>query len=119
MLQLNTKHLLTGKELTPEETTALIDFAIHLKKNRHQYHELLKHKHLALLFDKPSLRTRMSFTIAMHELGGDVIESASTTRKREEPEDQARVLAGYCHAVMVRTYKDEDIARMAKASEIQ
>lgn len=121
MLQLKTRHLLTGTELSAAETVALIDFAIELKKNRNhhdQWHHLLQHKHLALLFDKPSLRTRMSFTIAMRELGGDVIESASTTRKREEPEDQARVLAGYCHAVMLRTYKDEDLARMAKASQI-
>lgn len=60
----------------------------------------------------------MSFFIAMSELGGTVIESINATRKSEEPEDLARVLSGYCHAVMVRTFEDEVLEKMAQYSSI-
>ncbi len=45
----------------------------------------------------------------MHELGGNVIEALSDTRKKEEPEDVVSVLEGYCHAIMVRTHSDDDL----------
>jgi ornithine carbamoyltransferase len=79
---------------------------------------VLQGKHLAMLFEKPSLRTRFSFTVAMHELGGSTVESVSNTRKEEWPEDLARVLSGYCHGIMIRTHKEEDLIRMEKTSLI-
>lgn len=112
------QHFLTGEELSSSEIQELLCLAIQLKKNRGQQSPLLKEKHLALLFDKPSLRTRLSFTVAMHELGGGIVESLGETRKKEEPEDMARVLDGYCHAVMVRTHSDEILTRMASVSKI-
>jgi ornithine carbamoyltransferase len=112
------QHFLTGEELSVDELQELLDLATQLKKNRGQQTSLLKGKHLALFFDKPSLRTRLSFTIAMHELGGHVVESLGETRKKEEPEDTASVIAGYCHAVMVRTHSDEILTRMATVSKI-
>jgi ornithine carbamoyltransferase len=71
-----------------------------------------------MLFDKPSLRTRFSFTVAMHELGGTIIESLSDTRKKEEPEDLTKVLSGYCNGIMIRTHSDENLHRMEKVSSI-
>ncbi len=117
---MNTKHFLTGKELTAQQTLALLQHALLLKKQR-AAGELTPHlpgQHLALLFDKPSLRTRFSFTVAMRELGGDVVESITDTRKAEEPEDQARVLAGYCKAIMVRTHEDSYLERMTEVANI-
>lgn len=113
-------HLLTGAELSSLEIEKLLQATHRLKKERmhQQYNPVLLGHHLALLFDKASLRTRFSFTAAMHELGGDVIESVETTRKKETPEDQARVLNGYCHAVMVRTHEDEILQRMSQVSTI-
>jgi ornithine carbamoyltransferase len=120
MLILDTRHLKTGEELMPQEISALIEGAIELKEARKvgRNREWLKGKQLALLFDKPSLRTRFSFTIAMAELGGFSIESAAPTRKHEEPEDLARVLGGYCHGIMIRTHEDSFIERMAEASKV-
>lgn len=122
MLKLQTRHIKTGEELLPDEILALIELAMVLKQERRQKlkhsSEYLKGKHLALLFDKPSLRTRFSFTIAMSELGGSTIESAAPTRKQEEPEDLARVLSGYCHGIMIRTHEDRFIERMAEASRV-
>jgi ornithine carbamoyltransferase len=114
------RHFLTGKELNPTQTHALLEQALLLKKQR-AAGELIPHlsgQHLALLFDKPSLRTRFSFTVAMHELGGHVVESISDSRKSEEPEDQARVLAGYCQAIMVRTFEDSTLERMRHVSPV-
>ena len=120
MTKLEHKHLLTGEELSYQEISSLLHDASEMKRERASGHlsPLLKGQHLCLLFDKPSLRTRVSFTVAMHELGGSVVESVAATRKREEPEDLARVLSGYCHGVVIRTHSDESLNRMARASSI-
>jgi ornithine carbamoyltransferase len=117
---LNTQHFLTGKELNAQQTLALLQHALLLKKQRVAGESTphLSGQHLALLFDKPSLRTRFSFTVAMRELGGDVVESITDTRKAEEPEDQARVLAGYCKAIMMRTHEDSYLERMAQVADV-
>src|SRR5262249_43138240 len=114
------KHLITGKELSPSDLQALLQLASKLKqmKKAGLCFELLKGKHLAMLFDKPSLRTRFSFMIAMQELGGTVVESVSSTRKKEEPEDIAKVLSGYCDGIMVRTFEEDELFRMKQASSI-
>jgi ornithine carbamoyltransferase len=70
------------------------------------------------MFEKPSLRTHLSFAVAMQELGGAVVESFSLNRKKEEPEDVARVVSGFCHAVMVRTHEHEILERFASKSSI-
>ena len=115
---LKNKHLLTGEEMQSNEIYDLLDLAINMKKNKKEYYQALKDKHLALIFDKPSLRTRFSFIVAMHELGGEVVESAGATRKDETPEDQMRVLQGYCHAVMIRTFSEEILFKMKSVAEI-
>jgi len=66
MLKLKTKHFLTGEELSSEELLATINLAIDLKKNKHQ--QTLKNKTIALYFEKPSLRTRASFSVAVQQL---------------------------------------------------
>ncbi len=114
------KHILTGEELTKKEIESLLSDAIFLKSKRAKKeisNELNGH-HLALLFDKPSLRTRFSFSVAVRELGGDVIESVESTRKTETPEDQAGVLSGYCHAIVVRTHEDSILEKMCKTSKV-
>lgn len=114
------KHLITGEELSPAEIKSLLTLAGDLKNLRKKQRQssALQGKHLAMLFEKPSLRTRFSFTVAMHELGGTTIESTIETRKKEEPEDIAQVLSGYCDGIMIRTHKDSDLTRMEKVSKI-
>lgn len=120
MLKLDTRHFLTGEELSRKELEQLLTLAQELKDERDRgfLQKTLAGKHLALLFEKPSLRTRLSFSIAMQELGGGVVESTSSTSKKEEPEDIARVLAGYVHAVMVRTHEQQVLERMVAKSPI-
>ncbi len=120
MTTLSTKHLHSGSELTPTEILGLINDAMVLKQQRQQNNllDVCKNKHLAMLFDKPSLRTRFSFAVAMTELGGHTIESLSQTRKQENPEDLIQVLQGYCHALLIRTFDDQFIQRLINASNM-
>jgi len=78
-------------------------------------------KTIALVFEKPSTRTRVSFEVAAYELGGNsvVLSSDGSQLARGEPvEDTARVLASYCHAIMVRTFGQERVAAFARASSV-
>jgi len=113
-------HFLTGEELSFEQLNQLLQMAESLKKDRAQgaVRTDLAHKTLVMIFDKPSLRTRLSFSVAMNELGGVPIESVSSTRKKEEPEDLARVLGGYCHGVMIRTHEHSIAEKLAAHSPV-
>ncbi len=103
------KHIITGDELNKADITNILSLAADLKNGDTTYANLLKDKHIALIFDKPSLRTRFSFTVAVNQLGGQVVESAAQTRKSEAPKDFIRVVQGYCSAMMIRTFNDHDL----------
>ncbi len=116
----NKGHFLDGKEMNPERLNALLNLSEVLKTERDQglLRDDLKGKTLALLFDKPSLRTRMSFTVAMTELGGNVIEAPANLRKHEEPEDVAGVMSRYVHGIMIRTHAHEGLERFVSRSKV-
>lgn len=120
MVSLPSKHFLTGTELTPKDLSGLIALADSLKAERQAgtTRRELAGKSLVMLFEKPSLRTHVSFSVAMQELGGTIVDSFSFNRKKEEPEDVARVLAGYCHGVMVRTHEHSILERMAAKTKV-
>jgi len=114
------QHFLTGTELGRGDLLALLDHADQLKQERAsgKLSRELEGKTLALMFEKPSLRTHLSFAVAMRELGGEVVESFSLNRKKEEPEDVARVLNGFCSGVMLRTHEHAILDRFAAHSKI-
>jgi len=117
------KHLLTGEELSRNELLALLNQADDLRNEKLKNSGVSNRKdllgrNLITLFEKPSLRTHLSFSIAIQELGGTAIESFSAHRKEEEPEDVARVIAGYGHAIMVRTFDQSIVERMASKSPV-
>jgi ornithine carbamoyltransferase len=119
-LKLKAKHCLTGTELSRQELSDLLFLAESCREQRHAgfLRDDLRGKTVVLLFEKPSLRTRVSFTVAIQELGGNVIELDSVGRKKEDPEDTIRVLGGYCHATMVRTHAHSILERMVTKSSI-
>lgn len=114
------RHFLTGTELSKQELGDLLVLAESCREQRQAgfNRDDLRNRSIALLFEKPSLRTRVSFAVAVQELGGHVIELDSIGRKKEEPEDTIRVLGGYCHAVMVRTHEHKILERMVAKSPI-
>lgn len=116
----NKGHFLTGEEWTVGQLQEVLTLAAQLKKERSQgiLRPLLAGKTVVMLFDKPSLRTRLSFSVAINELGANAIESIGSSRKTEEPEDVIRVLAGYVHGLMIRTFDHSYVERMAQISSI-
>lgn len=120
MLFHDKRHFLVGSEITSDGIHSLLNLAETLKteRNRGQQRDALRGKTLALLFDKPSLRTRMSFSIAMTELGGNVIETSASLRKHEEPEDLAGVISSYAHGIMIRTHGHDNLDRFVSRSKV-
>lgn len=116
VVSFQTQHFLTGEELSKTELLELLQLAIEVKKNRR--HPNLEKKTLALLFEKPSLRTRVSFTVAMQELGADVIEIAAANKKNETPEDTIRVLQSYVDGLMIRTFEHDILERMKTKTKV-
>lgn len=119
---------LTGKDylsvldLRHDELASVLDLAIQMKRDRHAGRmglQPLAGKHVALLFEKPSLRTRSTFTIAIRELGGQTIEPEAEVAlgSRETVEDIARNLERWVSVAVVRTFAQARLARFAAAAE--
>ncbi|MDC1528816.1 ornithine carbamoyltransferase [Gammaproteobacteria bacterium] len=117
------RHFLTLLDLSGQEFKDIIDRACELKAMLAQGapHELLRNKVLAMVFEKSSTRTRVSFEAGMNQMGGSAIflSPQDTQLGRGEPvEDTARVLSGMVDAIMVRTFEHEKIERMADFSSV-
>ena len=120
--RLRGRNVLTVLDLSADELTSLLGIAQHLKTSVHrEQHQLLQGKSLALLFEKPSLRTRVSFEVGMTQLGGHAVVAHGNdflVGKRETPEDVARTLSRYCDAIVVRTHEHEPLQRFAHAATV-
>jgi ornithine carbamoyltransferase len=108
-------------DLTPVELEACLALAASMKAARHagrSHATPLAGRHVALLFDKPSLRTRSTFMIAVRELGGDVIEPPADVALggRETIEDVARNLERWVYGVVIRTFAQARVERFAAAA---
>ncbi|MGH2461717.1 MAG: ornithine carbamoyltransferase [Chloroflexota bacterium] len=107
-------------DLTPEKVGQLLDCALELKANRRP-RLALAGKTLALVFQKPSLRTRVSFDVAMAELGGHAVYLGPDEvglGKREPIPDVARVLSQYVDGVAARVFRHGDLRELARAASI-
>lgn len=112
------RHLLSIADLSPEELTLVLDTARSLKDSGRR--PLLAGKTLALVFEKPSLRTRVSFHVAMRHLGGDCIYLSPPEvglGAREPAADVARVLSRYVDCIAARTFAHETVQELARWSE--
>src|SRR4030095_1802541 len=108
-------------DLPPAELETCLDLAASMKTARaagRPHASPLAGRHVALLFDKPSLRTRSTFTIAVRELGGDVLEPVGEVALggRETIEDVARNLERWVFGVVIRTFGQERLRRFAAAA---
>ena len=116
-----TRHFLRDDDLSPAEQAAVLDLAEQMKKDRFGWQPLAGPRTVAVLFDKPSLRTRVSFTVGIAELGGHplVIDTQTTHIGRGETiEDVARVLTRQVAAIAWRTAGQERIDAMASAATV-
>src|SRR5262245_52605545 len=106
------RHFLRDDDLTPQERIEVLDLADRMKAERFAYTPLAGPKTVAVLFDKPSTRTRVSFSVGIAELGGYplVLDTMGTQLGRGEPiEDTTRVLERQCAAIVWRTFGQDRI----------
>jgi ornithine carbamoyltransferase len=117
------KHFLALHDYSKTELDALISLAMELKAKQKQgiEHHLLKGKTLAMVFDKSSTRTRISFEVGIYQLGGHglFISNRDSQMGRGEPiKDSARVMSRYCDGVMIRTFGQEIVEEFARYSSV-
>ncbi|MCF8031533.1 MAG: ornithine carbamoyltransferase [Desulfarculaceae bacterium] len=122
-MKLNTEHLLTIRDLSPAEVRGLVASAAELKAAlKGAGHEKpLAGQSVALIFDKPSTRTRVSFEVGINQLGGNTLFMTSRDSQlgRDEPlKDTARVLSRYVDGVVVRTFGQEVVSELARWGDI-
>lgn len=121
--RLNGKHLITLKELTREDFQAIFDLALRLKQDVYtgRPHPILAGKTLGMIFQKPSLRTMVSFQVGMHQLGGYAVylgPDQISIGKRETTEDIAKVLSSYVDGIMARTFAHSIVEDLAAYSRV-
>ena len=117
------KHLLKLQDLSREEICSILNMADQLKyeKKHGIEHKRLAGKSLGMIFQKSSTRTRVSFEVGMYDLGGQALFLSSNDLQigRGEPvEDTARVLSRYLDGIMIRTYKQEEVEKLAEYGSI-
>ena len=122
-MKLETKDLLTGDEISSKEFLELIDFSIKLKGENKTVKgkQLLENKTLAMLFEKPSTRTRVSFETGMKQLGGHTIILSLNEMQHsrgESVEDTAKTLSGYVDGIVARVYEHNFIEDLAKHATV-
>ncbi|AVT40249.1 ornithine carbamoyltransferase [Plantactinospora sp. BB1] len=115
------RHFLRDDDLSPAEQSAVLDLAARMKADRYGVRPLAGPRAVAVLFDKPSLRTRLSFDVGIAELGGHpiVVDTQVTHFGRgESVADAARVLSRYVAAIVLRTFGDDRIAQLAEGATV-
>ncbi len=116
-------HFLSLADLTAVQLQGLLDTAVSLKQAQRQGDPkpLLAGKTLAMLFQKPSLRTRVSFEMGMVQLGGHALYISPAEVQmgtRETPADVARVLSGYVDGLMARVFAHQDVLELAQYASV-
>lgn len=115
------KDLISIKDLTSKEIKDLLDLTAKLKKNKAKFAKALAGKTLALIFQKPSNRTRVSFEVGMYQLGGNSLCLAPQEINlgvRESIKDVARTLSRYIDGIVIRTFEHKNCLDMAEAASV-
>ncbi|MBN2126769.1 MAG: ornithine carbamoyltransferase [Candidatus Diapherotrites archaeon] len=115
------RHLTSLYDFTPEELEKIIDLGIDVKKNPEKYATALKDKTLLMIFEKPSLRTRVSFEVGMTQMGGHGIFYSiadSPMGKKESIEDTVKTSSRFVDIIMARLFEHEHIMKMAQHSDV-
>jgi len=115
------KHVLIDTDLTGEELQTLLDLAVDVKASPAKYATALKGRHAAMLFEKPSLRTRVTFELAMKQLGGDAVfqdHKDDRIGEREPARDMARNLDRWFDVIVARTFTQDTLEELARWSSV-
>ena len=116
-----TRHFLRDDDLSPAELRTVLDLADQMKADRHRHRPLTGPKSVALIFDKPTLRTQLSFSVGVAELGGNPIivdGRLAGIGERESVADSTRVISRQVAMIVWRTFGQERIEEMAAISPV-
>ncbi|MEK6812659.1 MAG: ornithine carbamoyltransferase, partial [Nanoarchaeota archaeon] len=112
------RHLLSIADLSKKEVQGLLKLAEEVKQHPKKYHKALYEKVLLTFFQMPSLRTEVSFDVAMFTMGGEIVDYHSETspwaKGKESIEDVGRVVSRYVDAVMMRMHDHQELIKFAK-----
>jgi ornithine carbamoyltransferase len=111
-------HLLSDLDLSVDGLTRLLDLASQMKRTPTRFSKALAGRYLSLLFEKPSLRTRLTFELAIKQLGGDAVNYAGPIGEREPVKDVARNLERWTHGIVARVFAQSTIEELAKWSHV-
>jgi ornithine carbamoyltransferase len=115
------KDFISIHDISLYEFHEILDKSVKMKADPHHYHKSLLHKVLAMIFQKPSLRTRMTFDVGMLELGGHAIYLSPSDGQigvRESFSDVGKNLERWVHGIMIRTFVHQNIIDLAAAVKI-
>ncbi|MFN0011373.1 MAG: ornithine carbamoyltransferase [Phycisphaerales bacterium] len=118
---LSTKDLASAADLTAADLALLLATAQHIKRDPGAFRHALDTLSIVLLFEKPSLRTRLTFEVGAHRLGGQAIyydHAAERIGQRESIKDYAKNLERWVHGIVCRTYSHETIEQLARHSRV-
>jgi len=113
--------LLTGAEWSPAHSRELLALTSDIKSNPARYAETLRGKFLALIFEKPSLRTRVTFEVGIQSMGGQVVfldHTQARLGERESIADVARNLERWVHGIVARVYEQRVLDELAATTDI-
>jgi ornithine carbamoyltransferase len=114
-------HFLSLKDWSREEIELLFELSAAVKANPGQYAAALEGQSLAMIFQKPSTRTRVSFEVGMRQLGGHALFLSSNDiqlHRGETIADTARVLSRYVHGIMARVFAHQDVLDLARHGSV-
>lgn len=115
------KDLLTVKELTRKQIMFLVKKAVEIKKHPGKYCSALRGKNMLMIFQKPSLRTRVSFEVGMAQMGGHAIymgQKSAPMGSKESLGDTAKASSRYCDIIIARMFEQKDVEELAENATI-
>jgi ornithine carbamoyltransferase len=118
---MNQRHLLSLKDYSREDIEEIFELAAQVKADPHAYGGVLQGKSLAMIFQKPSTRTRVSFEVGMFELGGHALYLGADQiqlQRGETVADTAQVLSRYVDGIMARVFSHQDVLDLAKHGSV-
>src|SRR5271165_3583735 len=105
-------------DLSDDELSGLLDLTARIKGHPARFAQVLNGSYISLLFEKPSLRTRMTFELAIKQLGGDAVASIGPIAEREPVKDVARNLERWTQGIVARVHSHATIEELAKWSKV-
>src|SRR5215467_6935977 len=118
ILKANASDLLTDLDLNDDELLYLLDLAAEVKRAPRDFAQALSGKSIALLFEKPSLRTKLTFELAINQLGGDSVASDGPVGVREPLKDVARNLDRWVNGIVARVFLQTTVEGLAQWSRV-